>query len=428
MSRIHRLCTIPLLIWGLSGCGGGGTGGFLTGGGQSGTGISTIRGNVIDVSNTTADVSGIRVSVVGTKLEDLTDSIGVFDLDGELDGEATLRFERGPLLAETQVIVPGGGLLELRDVILDTDNGTAQPTTQRVELEGFVDTVDCGAGVLLVISKERRNGTVFSVELSSATIRRDATVLDCTDLRVDDRVEVKGDTVDGVTLLRATIKVEDREDEEPTPTDEEDDEEGKEEEEEEPQPPAGEIEIEGVVHALDCAGGSVSVRHKEDGTVFEIEVASATFLLESTVLDCADLLIDDRVQVLAETEDGATLIRAEVQVEDREDDDPDTPDDENDPDDEVDDEEDPESNPDRELEFEGLIRSLDCNQGDVVVVNKATQATFTVDAGSAVILADRIILACTELLVGDRFEIRAELVDNRLVNATMKLEDREDDG
>ncbi len=51
---------------------------------------------------------------------------------------------------------------------------------------------------------------MFTIELSSATTRKDSTALDCADLLVDDRIHVKAKTEDGVTLIEATIEVEDR--------------------------------------------------------------------------------------------------------------------------------------------------------------------------------------------------------------------------
>jgi len=183
-------------------------------GGQSGTGISAIRGNVVAVTGGAPEIDNIRVSLTGTDLATRTDGGGRFELRGEARGPGELLFERerDGLLARTDVVIPAGGVLELEQIVLDLPSGEARPKRRRVEFEGFVEALDCAHGSIRVIPKEEEDGTVFVVDAMSATIRADDQLLACSDLRVGDRLQVRGESSDGSTLVNAQIKLEDRED------------------------------------------------------------------------------------------------------------------------------------------------------------------------------------------------------------------------
>jgi hypothetical protein len=183
-------------------------------GGQSGTGISAIRGNVVAVTGGAPEVDNIRVSLTGTDLATRTDTAGRFELRGEARGPGELLFERerDGLFARTDVVIPAGGVLELEQIVLDVPSGEARPSRRRVEFEGFVEALDCASGSFRVTPKEEEDGTVFVVDAMSATIRDDDRLLTCSDLRVGDRLQVRGESSDGSTLVNAQIKLEDRED------------------------------------------------------------------------------------------------------------------------------------------------------------------------------------------------------------------------
>ncbi len=302
--RPHTAILMGLCLF--LGCGGGG---LVRGGGQSGTGLTSIRGNIVDITSSTADVSGIRVSIADSDIEDFTNSTGEFELGGEFAGEAQLRFERDTLLGETTVIVPSGGVLELRDVVIDTEDGEVTPTSQHIELEGFVDALDCTHDTLVVLDTDDRAGTMFTIALQSALILRGETPLACTDLRVGDRVEVDAATADGRILEDATIRVEDREDEEDpkpnaTPGDD---------------GPGQEVEIEGFVHTLECDSARMVVRRKEGTLLVTIDTTSASIHQSGNTLTCSDLIIDDRVHAKGTLRDGLILDDVKIEVEDRED-------------------------------------------------------------------------------------------------------------
>jgi hypothetical protein len=207
--------TLPLWVALLAAASAVGCGGAVIDGGQSGTGISAIRGNVVAAAGAQLELADIRVSLAATNLATHTDAGGRFELQGQASGPAELRFERerDRLFARTDVVVPAGGVLELSEIVLDPDSDEARPTMRRVEFDGFVQSLDCAGGAIVVTAGEDEAETVFTVDVESATIRSDDAPLACTDLRVGDHVEVDAVTADGSTLVDAVIVLEDREDE-----------------------------------------------------------------------------------------------------------------------------------------------------------------------------------------------------------------------
>lgn len=205
---VARTLVLLAACWAL-GCGGG----LSADGGQSGTGIAAaIRGTVAAVTGATPDVANIHVTVAATDLSTSTDVTGRFELRGNISGPAELHFERqrDGLEAATEIVIPAGGVLELDEIVLDSDTGEAHPTRQVVDFGGIVEGLDCAGGTIRVKPQDDDStATVFTIETASATIRRGTIQLACSDLQVGNKAEVRGETSDGTTLVNALVVLED---------------------------------------------------------------------------------------------------------------------------------------------------------------------------------------------------------------------------
>lgn len=200
-------------------------------GGSSGTGISTItEGNVAAVVTAatstsgmapsagsggapaaTASLAGIRVSVAGTDFADETDASGAFRVSGDYDSVVTLLFARAAddLSARLQVNVPAGGTLGLRDVTLDAARGTAIALEQSVFFDGTITAIDCTAGELELVSRQRPDdGDVYVVVLAgSAIVDGTGRPIACAQLKDGDDATVSGAVNQDGTFGDATIVV-----------------------------------------------------------------------------------------------------------------------------------------------------------------------------------------------------------------------------
>ena len=102
-------------------------------GGSSGTGITSVEGNVATIQRDgammaaalmaapTTNLAGITVTVEGTSAAAETDAGGRFVVRGTFEGRSTLRFARAAdaVTAQMTVVVPLGGTMTLHDVQLD---------------------------------------------------------------------------------------------------------------------------------------------------------------------------------------------------------------------------------------------------------------------------------------------------------------------
>ena len=359
-------------------CGGGG----LIDGGQSGTGISAIRGNVVGITGGSRDLANIRVSLATAALSTQTDAHGRFELRGDASGPDELRFERASdgLFASTEVVIPAGGVLDLEQIVLDSENGEAHPGRELVEFQGIVQTLDCAGGTIVLVSEDDDpQATPFTVDVASATIRDRDGVISCGNLRLGDQLQVRGETVDGSTLINATLLLEDDDSQ-----------------------PGTEVEFQGTLQELDCTGGSLVVLPDDDdpnAMPFTIEVASATIRRDDVVISCADLSLGDRMQVHGETSDGMFVFNATIELESAE---------------------------TQMVELEGVVQTLDCAGGAIILAPKDDDPraiSFTVVVASATIRDGDRLLACSDLRVGDQLQVRGETTDGvTLTNADLQLE------
>ncbi len=188
-------------------------------GGPVGSGISSVSGNVIAVSDSTARgtaaaaVPAVRVTideVVG--IEDTTDAGGNFELAGHFSGMVTLRFTVGTVTVTQRIDVPAGSTTVLADIQIRPQAVMAGAARQ-LGFYGEVAFVDCSAGILLV-NDRKRQADQFMVRLSSETVlvRGDNQPLQCADVHAGDRITIDGltrfsdRTVDAVTVTIAPPK------------------------------------------------------------------------------------------------------------------------------------------------------------------------------------------------------------------------------
>lgn len=182
-------------------------------GGQRGTGITVAAGNVTSVqADMAAGVGGIDVAVEGTDVHATTDASGAFELRGRFAGDTALRFARAAdaVSARLAINAPAGGRIDARDVVLDAATGGAQARTIEVSFEGRVETLACAAGRVTLVSVHRAPDDLdgYVVMLDGSSLHDAAGMpLTCSDLRVDDRLDVDGafaadDTIGDADLTR----------------------------------------------------------------------------------------------------------------------------------------------------------------------------------------------------------------------------------
>jgi len=181
-------------------------------GGSSGTGISTVAGNVAGVDLAPGEaVDGIVVSVEGTKATDATDSAGRFEIRGGFEGEVTVVFSSSApsVLGRAVVNVPPQGTLTLEDVRIDSSQETATPAVQRVDCEGVIDAIDCSAQKLLFVSPgDSGDRDQYTVLLDGAFIH-DGTgnVIPCDALELGDEIRVRAVVDAAGSFTQADVEV-----------------------------------------------------------------------------------------------------------------------------------------------------------------------------------------------------------------------------
>jgi hypothetical protein len=193
-----------LLILALSAC-------AVSDGGVGGTGIATVRGNVLDpaivaataqnpgigdTGGSGASAAGFVVQVQDTDIQDVTDEAGVFKLEGLFSGDVTLEFRREdmPEPAMVPLFVPSGSEVTLTNIeILD---GTAAPEQIRVErlIGGIVADAVCeGTNGSFLFQDDSGLEFTVSVDAETAIQRQTSTEpLQCSDLKQGSRVKIRG--------------------------------------------------------------------------------------------------------------------------------------------------------------------------------------------------------------------------------------------
>ena len=213
---------VAILLLGSAGCGG------LTDGGVGGTGIATVRGNVLDPDLTAvnrlaagndgggASAANITVRVQDTDVSDITDEAGVFELTGAIAGDITLEFSREdrPVAATLRLVVPADAEVTLQNVELVDD--TAEPEqilirTRTVTTGQIVGAAACegNEGSFVLRDDEQVEYTVL---ITAETVIRleSGAALTCEDLSERSRrTQVRG-LQDGHEITAEDIRVQSR--------------------------------------------------------------------------------------------------------------------------------------------------------------------------------------------------------------------------
>jgi hypothetical protein len=179
-------------------------------GGPTGTGISSISGNVIEVTagtdnqqQLTEPIAGVRVSIdEAPGIEDATDTEGNFELTGDFAGAVTLRFTTERVSATQGLNVPGGSAIVLENVEIGP-RGVRIGAARQLGFFGEIAFVDCDTGDILV-NDRRPHANQFLVRLSSETliVNGDGSPLSCDDLAEGDPVAIQG----AIRLADGTIQ------------------------------------------------------------------------------------------------------------------------------------------------------------------------------------------------------------------------------
>jgi len=197
-----------------------------TDGGSSGTGITSVEGNVATIQRDgammaaalmaaptpTTNLAGITVTVEGTSAAAETDAGGRFVVRGTFEGRSTLRFARAAdaVTAQMTVAVPLGGTMTLHDVQLDVAAETAVADNRHAVFDALVQETDCAGHTLSLVSvSHEEGGYVYMVDLSTTFLHDGSgTAVDCAQLRAADRVHVEATSQLDGSFTNADVEVE----------------------------------------------------------------------------------------------------------------------------------------------------------------------------------------------------------------------------
>jgi len=208
MSIFRRCLPLTLLLLVTWSCG------PLIDGGSRGTGITaTVQGTVQTVQSSSeqgSSVDGIRTSIKGHAAKSVTDSSGVFQVQGPFTGHLTVLFTRKSdgLRATLSIYLPSAGILTLNGVNIDTSSNTATPESANVDFLGVTTQVDCAGQTLAMLSAKRPKGNMDSyiVDLSNSSITdSQGNPVACSSLQNGQTAHVQGAVENNGTFGNATI-------------------------------------------------------------------------------------------------------------------------------------------------------------------------------------------------------------------------------
>jgi len=209
MSILRRCLPLALLLLVTCSCG-------ELDGGSRGTGITaTVQGSVQSVQSSSGQgnpVEGIRASIKGHSANSVTDSAGVFQMQGQFSGHLMVLFTRKSdgLRATLSIYLPSAGILTLNGVSIDTSSGTATPESANVDFLGVMTRVDCAGQTLTMLSAKRPAGNMdtYTVDLSNSSITdSQGNPVSCSALQSGETAHVQGTVENNGSFGNATIVV-----------------------------------------------------------------------------------------------------------------------------------------------------------------------------------------------------------------------------
>ena len=205
-TRYFPLTLLLLAIWS---CG-------AIDGGSRGTGITaTVQGavqSVQGVAGQDSSVEGIRASIQGHQAKSVTNSSGLFQVQGQFSGHLTVLFTRKSegLRATLPVYLPSAGILTLNGVSIDTATGAATPESANVDFLGVLTQADCAGQTLTMLSAKRPAGDTdqYLVDLSNSSIvDSQGNPVSCSALQNGQTCHVQGSVENNGYFGNATIVV-----------------------------------------------------------------------------------------------------------------------------------------------------------------------------------------------------------------------------
>jgi len=155
---------------------------------------------------------GIRASIKGHPAKSVTDSTGVFQVQGQFSGHLMVLFTRKSdgLRATLSVYLPSAGILTLNGVNIDTASGTATPESANVDFLGVMTEIDCTGQTLTMLSAKRPAGNMdpYTVDLSDSSITdSQGNPVPCSSLQSGQTAHVQGAVESDGSFGNASIVV-----------------------------------------------------------------------------------------------------------------------------------------------------------------------------------------------------------------------------
>ena len=227
------------------------------------------------------------------------------------------------------------------------------------EIEGIVTAVDTGASTIS-LTDERLGDVVVTVD-DSTIIRHGSTPVALGDIPVGARIHVKASPQDGGGFLAAAVFVQN------------DGTGGGSE---------NEAEVQGTVASIDCGANTMTVT-TDSGDVIVTLDPSTTFKKQGNAIACTDIGVGDVVEVSG-TQGDTTVLAGKVTVESPE---------------------------QEETEVSGMVSSIDCGAGTMVLTTDSGDVTVTF-TDATTFKSKGKVATCGDIAVGDAAEASGVLQDD----------------